>query len=54
MNILTDVYVTLELFRDFLTDYVLRRRLPCNVIINDSITLPPAQNTTDNCSACQL
>ncbi len=51
-NILIDVYNALELFRDFLSDYVLRHRLNCNVIINDSITLPPAPSTT--CDVCEL
>ena len=48
MNILLDTYTTIELFRDFLRDYVLKRRLHCNLVINGSITLPPAP------PSCQL
>ncbi len=51
-NILIDVYNALEVFRDFLSDYVLKRRLNCNLVINDSITLPPAPSTT--CDVCEL
>ncbi len=40
MNILLDVYVALEVFRDFLTDYVLKRRVDANVVINDAFTIP--------------
>jgi hypothetical protein len=46
MNILIDVYNTLELFRDFLVDYVQKRRLLNNLVINDVFTLPPAANDT--------
>jgi len=42
MNILFDVHVVMDVFREFLTDYVLKRRLYSNVVINDAITLPPA------------
>jgi len=50
MNILFDVHVTMEVFRDFLTDYVLKRRLYNNLVINDSITLPPTPPTiSGNC-----
>lgn len=54
MNILIDVYNALEIFRNFLNDYILRRRLNCNVIINDAITLPPAAGDTDECDVCKL
>jgi hypothetical protein len=49
MNILFDVYYTMEIFRDFLLDYVLKRRLYSNVVINDSITLPPTSPTEGGC-----
>jgi hypothetical protein len=42
MNLLFDVYGAMSAFRDFLTDYVLRHRVCSNVVINNSITLPPA------------
>jgi YHS domain-containing protein len=54
MNILLDVYTTLELFRDFLTDYVLRRRLYNNVVINDTFRIPPAQPEIAGCEPCRL
>jgi hypothetical protein len=50
MNILIDAHNALEVFRDFLTDYVLKRRLYSNVIINDVFTIPPA----DSCNTCRL
>jgi hypothetical protein len=53
MNILFDIHATMATFKDFLTDYVLKRRLYSNVIINDSITLSPAQPDT-GCAVCQL
>jgi hypothetical protein len=37
MNILLDIYNTLELFRDFLAEHVMGRRLWCNVVINDAV-----------------
>jgi len=43
MNILFDVYGAMESFKIFLTDYVLKHRLNNNLVINDAITLPPAQ-----------
>ena len=46
MNILFDVHGVMEIFKMFLVDYVLRRNLLCNVIINDSIVLPPTPPTT--------
>jgi hypothetical protein len=54
MNILIDAYNALEIFRDFLSDYVLKRQLNCNVVINDFITLPPAAGNTDGCDVCKL
>ena len=42
MNILFDVHGVMEVFRDFLFEYVLKRRLYSNVVINDAITLPPS------------
>jgi hypothetical protein len=54
MNILIDAYNALEIFRDFLSDYVLKRQLNCNVVINDSITMPPAADNTDGCDVCKL
>jgi YHS domain-containing protein len=54
MNILLDVYTTLELFRDFLTDYVLKRRLHNNVVINDTFKIPPAQPDATECEPCRL
>jgi len=54
MNILLDVYTTLELFRDFLADYVQKRKLLSNLVINDSITLSPAPPAADSCTTCQL
>jgi YHS domain-containing protein len=54
MNILLDMYTTLELFRDFLTDYVLKRRLYSNVVINDKFKIPPAQPETAGCEPCRL
>jgi hypothetical protein len=42
MNIMIDVYNTLELFRDFITDYVLKRRLHNYVVINDVFKIPPS------------
>jgi hypothetical protein len=42
MNILLDVYGVIDVFRNFLTEYVLQRRLYNNLVINDVITLPPA------------
>jgi hypothetical protein len=54
MNIMIDVYNTLELFRDFITDYVLKRRLRNNVIINDVFTIPPARDDAGNCNTCRL
>jgi hypothetical protein len=53
MNILFDAHVTMELFRDFLTDYVLKRRLYNNLVINDSITIPPSPPTVAGCAADQ-
>jgi hypothetical protein len=46
MNILFDAYNTMEVFKTFLTDYVLKRRLYNNLVINDSIVLPPTPPTT--------
>jgi len=54
MNIVFDAYGLLEVLRDFLTEYVLKRRLYSNVVINDSITLPPSPPTADGCAVCQL
>jgi hypothetical protein len=51
LNIVFDIYALLEVFRDFLRDYIAKRRLYCNVVINDAIVLPPAQ---DDCPTCQL
>ena len=42
MNLLFDVYGAMSAFRDFLTDYVMKHRVCSNIVINDSITLPPA------------
>jgi len=50
MNILYDMHGVMSVFRDFLTDYVLQRRLYNNLVINDSITLPPSP---PNYAACQ-
>ncbi|MFP3252290.1 MAG: hypothetical protein RXO32_11265 [Thermoproteus sp.] len=50
MNILFDVHGVMDVFRNFLTDYVLQRRLYNNLVINDSITLPPSP---PNYAACQ-
>jgi hypothetical protein len=49
MNILIDVYNTLELFRDFLIDYVLKRRVLSNVVINDVFTIPPQPDAGGSC-----
>jgi len=46
MNILFDVHGVMEVFKMFLVDYVLRRNLLCNVIINDTVVLPPTPPTT--------
>ena len=54
MNIAIDVYNALELFRDFLVDYVLKRRLYCNVVFNDVFKIPPAQANTGGCDVCRL
>jgi hypothetical protein len=51
-NILFDMYTVIRTLRDFLSDYVLRHRLQCNVVINDTITLPPGG--TDGCDVCKL
>jgi hypothetical protein len=53
MNILFDAYGTLEVFKTFLTDYVLKRRLYNNLVINDSIVLPPTPPATTNCDVCR-
>jgi hypothetical protein len=52
MNIMLDAYNVLEIFRDFLSEYVLKRRLSCNLVINDFIILPPA--AAGECNACKL
>jgi hypothetical protein len=49
-----DVYNTLELFRDFITDYMLKRKLRNYVVINDVFTIPPAQDGADSCNTCRL
>ncbi len=54
MNILMDVYNTLELFRDFLSDYILKQRVCANVVVNDVFTIPPAQGDASNCPTCRL
>jgi hypothetical protein len=54
MNMLVDIYNALELFRDFLTDYVLKRRVYSNVVINDTFTIPPARDDVVGCGACRL
>jgi len=54
MNILLDVYTTLELFKELLSDYVLKRSLLNNVIINDKFKIPPAQPEIAGCDSCRL
>jgi hypothetical protein len=54
MNIMIDVYNALEVFRDFLVDYVLKRRVYANVVINDVFTIPPARDNAGECDVCQL
>jgi hypothetical protein len=54
MNIAHDAYHIMRLFKEFLADYILQRRLYCNVIINNIFTLPPAPDTAGNCPACKL
>jgi hypothetical protein len=54
MNILLDTYTTLELFKELLSDYVLKRRLYNNVIINDKFKIPPAQPEIAGCDSCRL
>jgi hypothetical protein len=54
MNIAIDVYNTLELFRDFLVDYVQRRRVCANVVINDVFTIPPEHPDAGGCNVCRL
>jgi hypothetical protein len=54
MNIAIDVYNALELFRDFLTDYVLRRRVNAHIIINDTYTIPPQPDDVNKCGVCRL
>ena len=54
MNILLDVYTTLELFKELLSDYVLKRRLYNNVVINDKFKIPPAQPEIAGCDSCRL
>ncbi len=54
LNIVFDVHNTMRVFRDLLADYVAKRRLYCNVVINDFIALPPAQDTASNCPACKI
>jgi hypothetical protein len=54
MNIVIDVVTTLELFRDFLTDYVPKRKVNANVVVNDAFTIPPPSPDADNCATCRL
>jgi hypothetical protein len=54
MNIAIDVFNTLELFRDFMLNYVAKRRLYNNVVINDVFTIPPAQENAAKCDVCRL
>jgi len=54
MNILFDIYATMATFKEFLTDYVLQRRVSATVIINDTFKIPPAQPDTGGCATCQL
>jgi hypothetical protein len=53
MNILHDMHATMDVFKMFLTDYVQKRRLYSNVIINNSITLPPS-SPTNNYNVCRI
>jgi hypothetical protein len=54
MNILIDTFNVLELFRDFLTDYVRGRKLYNNVVINDVFKIPPAEVSVGGCDVCRL
>ena len=54
MNILIDAYNVLETFRDFLANYILRRKANSNVVINDVFTLQPAPPTEGGCDVCRL
>jgi len=44
VNIVFDMFTVLDVFRTFLTDYVLKHVLLSNLVINDTITLPPAED----------
>ena len=46
INIVFDMYVVMDVFRTFLTEYVLKHNLLSNLVINDTITLPPADLTS--------
>jgi hypothetical protein len=54
VNILIDAHSALEVFRDFLTDYVLKRRLRNYVVINDVFKIPPVRDDATGCGVCQL